>query len=159
MALKSKTFSFDINGLATEYDLLRKQEKSIAERKTAIANIIKAYSKENGTKTDNGSMYLDTGDFVVGEMKKESISFDSEKTIKFLEKKGFDDAVDVVKVANMKKVEALISSGDITVKEVETIVNRKPSSAVYVKKKDDITEAEKTEVLKNVFSIAAKRKK
>ena len=140
MATKKKTTSVipdekTISSMVSEYQELKKQEKLISERKKLIADTIKAYATERGTKDSNGSYYSENDRFVFGSQCRKSVSFDENKAVLFFQSKGYEDCISLKPMVDESAVEVRVSKGDITPEDLEAITNVKTTYAVDVRKK------------------------
>ena len=143
-----------VEAMVAEYQELKKQEKIISERKSLLADTIKAFVVENGTKDSNGSYYSENDSFVFGAQCRTSVSFDVATAVKFFEEKGFDDCVELVASINNTAVEAHLSAGDITPDEIESITKIKTTMAIDVREKEEVVIAQQASAI-----IAAQKKK
>ena len=143
-----------VEAMVAEYKELKKQEKIISERKSLLADTIKAFVVENGTKDSNGSYYSENETFVFGAQCRKSVSFNVPTAVKFFEDKGFDDCVELVPSINDSAVEARLSSGDITPDEIESITKTKTTMAIDVREKKEVVIAQQASAI-----IAAQKKK
>lgn len=143
-----------VEAMVAEYQELKKQEKIISERKSLLADTIKAFAVENGTKDSNGSYYSENDSFVFGAQCRKSVSFDVATAVKFFEEKGFDDCVELVPSINNTAVEAHLSAGDITPDEIESITKIKTTMAIDVREKEEVVTVQHA-----TATIAAQKKK
>ena len=143
-----------VEAMVAEYQELKKQEKIISERKSLLADTIKAFAVKNGTKDSNGSYYSENDSFVFGAQCRKSISFNVVTATKFFEEKGFDDCIDLKPVINDSAVEAHLSAGDITPEEIESITTIKTTMAIDVREKEEVVTAQQA-----TATIAAQKKK
>ena len=82
-------------------------------------------------KDDKGSFYVDDGDKTFGRVRKCSISINEDKAFKFFKRKGL--LKDVTKsVIDLDKVDLLVSCGEITAEDVESISDIKESFSLYI---------------------------
>lgn len=114
MATKKKTTSVipdekTISSMVSEYQELKKQEKLISERKKLIADTIKAYATEKGTKDSNGSYYSENDRFVFGSQCRKSMSFDENKAVLFFQSKGYEDCISLKPMVDESAVEVRVS--------------------------------------------------
>lgn len=141
--------------MVEEYQNLSKQEKLLSSRKKLLAESIKAYAMQNGTKDDKGSFYVENDNFIFGAQCRKSVSLDEVKALKFFEEKGiYDNVVDLKPVINENKVEEYLAIGDITVEDIMSISKEKVTMAIDVRVKDDIVT-----VQESTASIAAQKKR
>lgn len=143
-----------IKGIVEEYQALKAQEKVISERKKLLADAIKAYATQNGTKDSNGSFYSENESFIFGSQCKKSVSFDEPKALAFLQAEGYSECIDVKPVINEDKVEARVNCGDITPEQLESITKIKTTFAVDVRKKEEAVTIQQT-----TATVAAQKKK
>ena len=89
-----------------------------------------------------------------GNVAKHSVSLNTDKAIKLLQKKGLNDLIEekIVKTVDEKKLEKAVMDGKITNEEFNSIVNDKVSYSVLVKKVEEMPEVE-------VSHLMAARKK
>lgn len=159
MATKKKTTSVipdekTISSMVSEYQELKKQEKLISERKKLIADTIKAYATEKGTKDSNGSYYSENDRFVFGSQCRKSMSFDENKAVLFFQSKGYEDCISLKPMVDESAVEVRVSKGDITPEDLEAITMVKTTYAVDVREKE-----EAVEIQKSTATIVAQKKK
>ena len=141
-----------VEEMVAEYNELKNREKQIKDRKAVLADAIKSYSLANGTKDDNGSFYSDCDEFTYGAQCKKSIKFDDDKAVMFFQSKGYEDCVKFVPQVVESAVEKRFNDGDISTKELGSIIIVSVSYAVTVKAKEEVV----AEVQQS--SIAAKKK-
>ena len=148
--MKAKTnatvISLPIGRLLEEYYSLREQKKTIEDRMKTLADQIKANAEKVGVKDDKGSFYAEDEQYVYGKQCKKSVSFDKDKAIEYFKNHGYDECIDTVEVINEDAVEGLINSGDISFEDLESITTTKVSYAIDIKKKEDMSVVEQTEV-------------
>lgn len=155
--LKKKSASFDreqFNALAQEYSEISAQIKLLDERKKKLSALLKSGAVENGVRDDKGSSYLEVSDFIVGNVAKKSVKLNQDKAVALLKEKGLEDCIDVVTVetVNSDKLNSAVSTGKISLNEVESVTDISTSYSVSVKAKEEMPEVQQT-TLK-----AAKRK-
>lgn len=150
MAVKKKeTIMLDkatIEKMVEEYQALKKQEKSISERKKVLADSIKAYAVENGTKDDKGSFYSENNNFIFGASCRKSVSIDEAKAMVLFHEREevLGDCFDLKPTINEEAIERHLSLGDITLEEVESITKVSTSMAIDVREKEEVAEVEQT---------------
>lgn len=132
----------EIGACAAEYNELSVQIKVLTERKNLLAAKLKVGAVTYGTIDDKGSYYFETNGFSVGSVSCVSMSLDQDKGVKFLEKKGLGDCIDVVKQINESQLEKAVSENRLTLDEVEGFTNRKHTFKVSVKSIKDMPEVE-----------------
>lgn len=150
---KISKVAIPIDEALIEYERLRDESKRIKSRMDVLSKSIKDYAEKNGTKNDGGSFYAENDEFVFGKQARKSVSFNEEKAIEFLENKGLDKCVEVVKKINEEAVEKAVSDGDITFEELESITTTSVTYAIDVKRKEEMSDVEQSEIL-----LAASRK-
>ena len=146
-----------INEVLEEYVTLREREKVIKSRKDYLAGLIKDYAGNEGTKDSSGSYYCETDDLIFGATAVKKVSLDQEKAIKFLKRYDNDTVNKCVKTkeyVDEKAVEDCISSGILSVKEVQDLSVTKVTYSTLVKKKEVIPDVEEYNL-----QMAAKTKK
>lgn len=157
MAKKKEVILPDKNGIITmleEYEALKKQEKLISERKKLLAETIKAYATENGTKDSNGSYYAENNNFIFGAQCRKSVSLNEVKAVKLFKEKGiYDNVVDLKPVINESKVEEYVALGELSTADIESITDVRVTMAIDVKSKEEVVTAQQA-----TASIAAKKK-
>ena len=155
MNAKSKAIviSLPIGAMLSEYDSLREQKKKIEDRMKYLADQIKANAEKVGVKDDKGSFYAEDEQFIYGKQCKKSVSFNQEKALSYFRDHGYDDCITTVEVINEEAVESRINTGDISFEDLEDITTTKVSYAIDLKRKEEMSEVEQTEV-----PIAASKK-
>lgn len=144
-----------ILSMVEEYQKLKIQEKQITDRKKLLADTIKLYAENKGTKSSEGSFYCESDKFVFGSQCKKSIKLDEAKTLKFIESKGklLEDCIELKPVIDEKSLENHFATGDITSKELESLTDVKITMAISVEAKEELPEVQQTS------AIAASKKK
>lgn len=150
---KATVISLPIGAMLSEYDSLREQKKKIEDRMKYLANQIKANAEKVGVKDDKGSFYAEDEQFIYGKQCKKSVSFNQEKALSYFRDHGYDDCITTVEVINEEAVESRINTGDISFEDLEDITTTKVSYAIDLKRKEEMSEVEQTEV-----PIAASKK-
>lgn len=150
---KATVISLPIGAMLSEYDSLREQKKKIEDRMKYLADQIKANAEKVGVKDDKGSFYAEDEQFIYGKQCKKSVSFNQEKALSYFREHGYDDCITTVEVINEEAVEGRINTGDISFEDLEDITTTKVSYAIDLKRKEEMSEVEQTEV-----PIAASKK-
>lgn len=150
---ESKVKAFPIVSFLEEYDNLREQKKTIEARMKTLAEHIKAEAEKSGTKDDKGSFYAQTENFIYGKQCKKSVSFDTDKAITYFKEHGYTDCINTVEVVNEDAVENRINTGDISYEDLEGITITSVKYAIDLKRKEEMTEVQQTEVK----SVASKK--
>ena len=150
---KATVISLPIGAMLSEYDSLREQKKKIEDRMKYLADQIKANAEKVGVKDDKGSFYAEDEQFIYGKQCKKSVSFNQEKALSYFRDHGYDDCITTVEVINEEAVESRINAGDISFEDLEDITTTKVSYAIDLKRKEEMSEIEQTEV-----PIAASKK-
>ena len=150
---KATVISLPIGAMLSEYDSLREQKKKIEDRMKYLADQIKANAEKVGVKDDKGSFYAENEQFIYGKQCKKSVSFNQEKALSYFRDHGYDDCITTVEVINEEAVESRINTGDISFEDLEDITTTKVSYAIDLKRKEEMSEVEQTEV-----PIAASKK-
>ena len=150
---KATVISLPIGAMLSEYDSLREQKKKIEDRMGYLADQIKANAEKVGVKDDKGSFYAEDEQFIYGKQCKKSVSFNQEKALSYFRDHGYDDCITTVEVINEEAVESRINTGDISFEDLEDITTTKVSYAIDLKRKEEMSEIEQTEV-----PIAASKK-
>ena len=150
---KATVISLPIGAMLSEYDSLREQKKKIEDRMGYLANQIKANAEKVGVKDDKGSFYAEDEQFIYVKQCKKSVSFNQEKALSYFRDHGYDDCITTVEVINEEAVESRINTGDISFEDLEDITTTKVSYAIDLKRKEEMSEVEQTEV-----PIAASKK-
>lgn len=151
---KATVISLPIGAMLSEYDSLREQKKKIEDRMKYLADQIKANAEKVGVKDDKGSFYAEDEQFIYGKQCKKSVSFNQEKALSYFRDHGYDDCITTVEVINEEAVESRINTGDISFEDLEDITTTKVSYAIDLKRKEEMSEVEQTEVV----PIAASKK-
>ena len=151
---KSTMTKDDLFKFAKDYNDISLQMKSLDKQKKSLADKIKELAQKFGTKDDKGSHYCGNDEFMCGNVAKHSVSLDTDKAIKLLQKKGLNDLIEekIVKTVDEKKLEKAVMDGTITNEEFNSIMNDKVSYSVLVKKVEEMPEVE-------VSHLMAARKK
>lgn len=136
----------NIESLGREYAELSQTIIQLDSRKKELADLIKKGAEEFGVKDDKGSFYLESDEYVMGKVSRQSFSLDQEKAVKTLESLGLGDLVDVVttKVVNEDKLNKAVSEGRVSFDTVEGFTNVKTSYSVLVKEKEEVPMAEQS---------------
>lgn len=150
---KATVISLPIGAMLSEYDSLREQKKKIEDRMKYLADQIKANAEKVGVKDDKGSFYAEDEQFIYGKQCKKTVSFNQEKALSYFRDHGYDDCITTVEVINEEAVESRINTGDISFEDLEDITTTKVSYAIDLKRKEEMSEVEQTEV-----PIAASKK-
>ena len=120
-----------IGEVLAEYAEINEQMKFLEKRKKELAESLKDLALKTGVKDDKGSYFVDEGDKTFGRVRKCSISLNEEKAMKFFKKKGL--LKDVTKsVIDLDKVDILVSCGQVTSEEIESISDIKESFQFYM---------------------------
>ena len=143
---KATVISLPIGAMLSEYDSLREQKKKIEDRMKYLADQIKANAEKVGVKDDKGSFYAEDEQFIYGKQCKKSVSFNQEKALSYFRDHGYDDCITTVEVINEEAVESRINTGDISFEDLEDITTTKVSYAIDLKRKEEMSEVEQTEV-------------
>lgn len=137
----------NLSEVLAEYSEINEQIKFLDKRKKELAESLKDLALKTGVKDDKGSYYVDEGDLIFGRMRKCSISLNEEKALKFFKKKGL--LKDVTKsIIDMDKVDLLVSCGEVSAEEIESISDIKESFQFYLgeKKKEEPEEMPEIQV-------------
>ena len=130
-----------------EYNALREQKASIEARMKVLSTELKDAAEKKGTKDDRGSYYLECDGYMVGKLARKSVTFNTEKAIKLFRKKGIPECLKEVTVIDNDAVEAAITEGYISEKELESITEVSVSYSIDVRKKEEVSdEVEETQV-------------
>ncbi len=128
----------DIEKLASEYENLSSHIKSLSERKAEISLLIKDYCAAYGVTDDKGSSYVESGEYVLGRIKKDKSKIDVTKAVGLFMYKGLFECYSLQEsyVINEEEVEKCLASGELTYEELDTfmVVPEKPSYSVSVVK-------------------------
>ena len=120
-----------LSEVLAEYSEINEQMKFLEKRKKELAESLKELALKTGVKDDKGSYFVDEGDKTFGRVRKCSISLNEEKAMKFFKKKGL--LKDVTKsVIDLDKVDILVSCGQVTSEEIESISDVKESFQFYM---------------------------
>ena len=134
-----------IGEVLSEYQQLSEQIKFMEERKKELAESIKSYAIEVGKKDSKGSYFSEDGDLVYGRVAKCSIKLNEDRAKEYFKKKGLWKDVSKT-VLDEDKVDMLVSTGDITSKEIEPLCDVKESYQVSVTRKKAEEEMPEVEV-------------
>lgn len=121
----------NLSEVLAEYAEINERLKVLDKRKKELAESLKELALKTGVKDDKGSFYVDEGDKTFGRVRKCSISLNEEKALKFFKNKGLLKEV-TKSVIDMDKVDLLVSCGEITAEEVESISDIKESFQFYL---------------------------
>lgn len=131
------------------YTQLSEIEKATKTEKTQLSTELKKFAVDNGIEDEKGSSYFIKDNKTVGNVIKVSTSLDEEKAIKLLKKKKLDEAIVTVEKVDEEKLANLVNDKKITLKEYESIIDRKVSYSISVKvveEDEEMPEVEKTKV-------------
>lgn len=150
-----------IEKMVEEYQALKVQEKSISDRKKVLADSIKAFAVENGTKDDKGSFYSENDRFIFGASCRKSVSIDDAKAMElfYAREEVLGDCFDLKPVIVEEAIERHLSLGDITLKEIESITNVSVSMAIDVREKEEVAVVEQTSFVASKKKPLLKSKK
>ena len=123
-----------------EYVRLREEKKRIEARMTQISEALKAHAEEKGQKDDKGSFYFERDGYMIGKQARKTVTFDVEKATKFFRKRGFPECITTVEQIDYDAVEELLSTGEITVEDLEKITNTKVSYSIDIKPVEEVTD-------------------
>jgi hypothetical protein len=142
--VKARLTAKDVEQLVAEYDLLRLREADIKRNKEKIADQLKLYADSYGVEDGKGSKYVATDTFIFGKQARTSVSFVQDVAVDVLTKRGYIEAIDVVRTVNDDKFEQLVGEGKLTVDEFIDLgaIATKTTYAVFVKKADEMSEVE-----------------
>lgn len=143
-----------IEQVAEEYSFLRDEKKRIEARMKTLAETIKTYATNHGSKDDKGSFYSNVKGYVIGKQAKTSVKFDEEKALQWFSTHGLTDCIATKQIINEEAVETHINNGDISYEDLEGIIKKSVTYAVDVKKEDEMAEVEEH----TVVQIAASKK-
>lgn len=139
-----------------EYNDLRTQSKLIKTRMDSLAKEIKLYLSNTVTPDSKGSYYEENDDFVYGSQAKKSIKINEDKATALFKKMGvLDKVVDVKTVINEDKVSKLVENGELTVEELEQVLDTKVTYSIDIKEK---TKSEDMPVVDKASSTKPKRR-
>jgi hypothetical protein len=144
-----------VNEAVQEYIQLRKQESFIKERKSYLADIIKADAEKNGVKTDNGSFYTSNDVAEWGKQAKTSVKLNEERALKLIKERGLVNCIKVTELVDEDSLEEAIKCGEVTMDEFESITDRKVTYSVSVTEKAELAEVQES----TVQMVAQKKKK
>ena len=136
-----------LSEVLAEYSDISEKIKFLDKRKKELAESLKELALKTGIKDDKGSFYVDEGDKTFGRVRKCSISINEDKAFKFFKNKGL--LKDVTKsVIDLDKIDLLVSCGEISEEDVESISDIKESFYVYIgdKKTEEPTEMPEIQV-------------
>ena len=129
-----------------QYDALRTQSKTIKTEMDRLANAIKQYAEYHGSKDDKGSFFCESDDFIFGQQARKSITFKQEESVEFLSRRGYTNAITIIKVVNEPEIEKLIGEGKITYDDLEHMTETKMSYAILVEPKEQVAEVQQEEI-------------
>ena len=139
-----------------EYNELRNQAKLIKTRMDSLAKEIKLYLSNTVTPDSKGSYYEENDDFVYGSQAKKSIKINEDRATALFKKMGvLDKVVDIKTVINEDKVSKLVESGELTVEELEQVLDTKVTYSIDIKEK---TKSEDMPVVDKASSTKPKRR-
>ena len=146
----------DVARMAAEYKEISEQVKILDTKKKDLSDKIKEYSEKLGVKDDNGSFYLECGDFITGKVARVSMNINQEDAVKILEAMGLGDVVDekVTKTVNEQRLEQAVAEKRCTIKTVEGFTEKNTTYQVSVKQKEEMPEVDTSQS----FKTAASRK-
>ena len=121
----------NLGEVLAEYSEISEQMKFLEKRKKELAESLKELALKTGVKDDKGSYFVDEGDKTFGRVRKCSISINEEKAMQFFKKKGLLKEV-TKSVIDMDKIDILVSCGQVTSSEIESISDIKESFQFYM---------------------------
>lgn len=131
----------------SEYNMLRAKSKTIKSRMDELAKNIKAHLTKNVTPDSKGSYYAEDENFVYGNMAKKTIKLNEERAKVFLQERNLlEKASDVKIVINEDKLEQLLANKEITMEELQTLVDTKVTYSIDIKEKQKEEEPVEVEV-------------
>lgn len=131
----------------SEYNMLRAKSKTIKSRMDELAKNIKAHLTKNVTPDSKGSYYAEDDNFVYGNMAKKTIKLNEERAKVFLQERNLlEKASDVKIVINEDKLEQLLANKEITMEELQTLVDTKVTYSIDIKEKQKEEEPVEVEV-------------
>lgn len=139
MTLKVKK-SIPVKEYIREYVRLRDEKKRIDSRLSQISEALKQYAEEKGQKDDKGSYYFERDGYSVGKQARKTITFDTEKAVKFFRKRGYPECIVTHEEIDMDAVNELFSEGEITEEDLEKITNTKVSYSISINPVEEVTD-------------------
>lgn len=149
----SKT-QVSINEEVTLYNNLRADKKVIEGKMKELADSIKTYASNNGSKDSKGSYYCENDKFTFGSVAKKTVSF-NDKAISILKKKGLHEAIVVTEMIDKDAVSKLVDNGELSYADMEEMTSVSVVYSVDIKVKEELPEVE---VKKVNLPISASRK-
>ena len=120
-----------LSEVLVEYTEVNEKIKFLNERKKELSESLKELALKTGTKDDKGSFYVTEGDKIFGRVRKCSISLNEDKAMKFFKKKGLLKGVTKT-VLDEDKIDVLVSCGEVTADDIESISDVKESFSFYM---------------------------
>ena len=120
-----------LSEVLAEYSEISEQMKFLDKRKKELADSLKELALKTGVKDDKGSYFVDEGNKTFGRVRKCSISLNEERAMKFFKKKGLLKEV-TKNVIDLDKVDILVSCGQVTSEEIESISDIKEQFQFYL---------------------------
>lgn len=148
LPVKKSPNKIPVSDYVREYVRLREEKKSIEKRMSTIADALKKYASDNGQTDSRGSSYFERDNYVIGNVARKSISFDVEKATKFFRRRGYPECITTVEQINSDAVEELLSTGEITVEDLEKITTTKVSYSIDIKPVEEVTDEVKETTVK-----------
>lgn len=139
MAFKIKK-TIPVREYIQEYVRLRDEKKRIEARLSQVSEMLKQYAEDKGQKDDKGSFYFERDGYTVGKQARKSITFDTEKAIKFFRKRGYPECIVTREDIDMDAVNELFSEGEITEEDLEKITRTKVTYSIDVKPVEEVTD-------------------
>lgn len=139
MALKVKK-SIPVKEYIREYVRLREEKKRIDSRLSQISKVLKQYAEDKGQKDDKGSYYFERDGYSVGKQARKTITFDTEKAVKFFRKRGYPECIVTREEIDMDAVNELFSEGEITEEDLEKITNTNISYSISINPVEEVTD-------------------
>lgn len=144
---KKSSPKIPVSDYIREYVALRQERGQIDKRMSEISAILKEFAAEKGQRDDKGSSYFQRDGYSVGNVARKSISFDVDKATKFFRKRGYPECIKTVEVIDSDAVNELVSTGEITMEDLEKITTMKVSYSIDIKPVEEVTdEVEQTTV-------------
>jgi len=126
-----------------EYFKRDSEIKELTKEQDEIKAEAREYAIANGTPDSKGSIKLELSTGKIQLIVRETIKLNQEKAIRWLTEHGMDDCIEMVPVVSEEKLEEKFKSGEISARDLASLLDRKSNTALYLKKPNVKESAEK----------------
>ena len=121
----------NLSEVLAEYSEINEQMKFLEKRKKELSESLKELALKTGVKDEKGSYYVNEGNKTFGRVRKCRITLNEEKAMSFFKRKGLLKEV-TKSVIDLDKVDILVSCGQVTSEEIESISDIKEQFQFYL---------------------------